>query len=91
MNQAVVEQKVQCPVDCGRRCRAAVLRAELRQNVIGSQWLVALPDQFQYPFADGGQPQAATVTQLDGSGQCLLDAGLVPMMRARSGWRRNIF
>ncbi len=57
VHQAVFQQEIQRTVDGRRRGATAVLFAEHRQNVVGTQRFVALPDQFQHAAAQGGQTQ----------------------------------
>lgn len=74
MYEAVFQQEVQRTVHGRRRRTAAVLLAEYRENVVGTQRFVALPDQFQHPPAQGGQAQALTCAQNIGLRQCAMDA-----------------
>ncbi len=51
VRQSLFEQKFQRPVDRWR-CRIETFTTELFQNLVGAEWLVALPDQLQYPLPD---------------------------------------
>ena len=54
MHQPLSNQKVECAVDGWWRRDFAVF-AEHRQNVIGSKWIMALPDQPQHFFPNRRQ------------------------------------
>jgi hypothetical protein len=43
MDQTGLKQKIQSPINCGRRC-PSVLLAQLIKNIVGFNWLVAIPD-----------------------------------------------
>ena len=60
MYQAIFQEKIQRPIDGRWRGAAAVGLAQHGQDVVGAQRLVAVPDQFQYAFAQGGQAQTLT-------------------------------
>ncbi|MNL45865.1 hypothetical protein D3C87_1685420 [compost metagenome] len=63
VHQAVFQQEIQRAVHGWRRGAAAVLLAEHREDVVGTQRLVALPHQFQHPPPQRGQAQALTCAQ----------------------------
>src|SRR5690606_30259667 len=78
VNQAMLKQKVQGPVD--RRRRGVVsIRGQLGQDIVGAQRLVGLPDKLQYPFPDRRQTGVFIAANRAGIGQCLGDTGLMVM------------
>lgn len=62
MNQALVDQKIQRPVNRGRR-RTGVLGAYGIQQLVGLDAATVAQEQFQHLAADGRQPAAALLTE----------------------------
>jgi len=73
VDQAVFQKEIQCTVDRRWRRATTVFLAQYGEDVIGAQRLVALPDQFQHPFAQGGQAQAVARTDALRFGQSVAD------------------
>ncbi|MNC08034.1 hypothetical protein D3C75_556050 [compost metagenome] len=74
MDQAVFQQEIQRAVHRRRRGATTVLLAEDRENVVGTQRLVALPHQLQHSPAQRGQAQTLTCAQGIGLGQSAVNA-----------------
>ena len=70
-----------------RRCSAASIGfAEHGKYVVGSQRLVATPDQFQHPLAQGSQAQTALFAERFGGAQSATDTMAV-IVREVGQWR----
>ena len=69
VHQVVVEQKIQGAVDRWRRSATAIFFAQDRKDVVGTQRLVTLPDQFQHATAQRGQAQTLSGAQRIGFGE----------------------
>ncbi|KPW34701.1 Zinc ABC transporter, periplasmic zinc-binding protein [Pseudomonas syringae pv. apii] len=63
VHQAVFQEKIQSPVNGGRRSTTTVFFTEHCKDVVGTQRLVALPDQFQHAAAQCGQAQTLLCAQ----------------------------
>jgi zinc transport system substrate-binding protein len=84
VDQAVFQEKIQRTVDRRRRRATTVFFAQHGEDVIGAQRLVALPDQLQHPFAQGGQAQTLARTDALRFGQGVTDAaGMVMWTRGQ--------
>jgi hypothetical protein len=58
MYQAVFQEEVQRTINRWRRSASAVFFTEYSENVVGTQWFVALPDKLQHTAAQSRQAQA---------------------------------
>ena len=74
MHQALRHQEVERAID-RRGLGRAVLAAQLRQQIVGLDRRVALPDQLEHAAAQAGQPGAAAGAQLARPIQSGIDAG----------------
>jgi hypothetical protein len=78
VDQALLDEELERAIDRGRLGAAAV-GAQGLQELKGADRGMALPDQFQHPPADIGQPRAALTAQRLRRTQRLGDAMLVIM------------
>ncbi len=78
MNQTLITQKIQCPINCRRRGRAA-RAAESFQKLIGANRLMSLPNQFQYLSAQISETNPAFLAQDRRGVERIVDAFAVIM------------
>lgn len=84
VDEAMGEEKIQCTVNRGWGGLVAFL-CELLEYLVGTMWLMALPDQFQHAPADWREPQAICLTILFGIFYRCIDAGVMVMgLRAKA-------
>lgn len=83
MHQSVLKQEVQCAVYRWWSGPPTIGFTQHGQYVVGTQWLMAAPDQFKHPFAQTGKPQAAGFAECFRAGQGMVDAAAVVMRAAR--------
>src|SRR5690554_67925 len=85
MDQPLLLQKLQCPVNSGRS-RIETGFGQCRQQLVRAQWLVALPDQLQHQLTDRCQALASLAANLPGKVERLINAVLVVVI-GREGER----
>ena len=86
VDQAVLDQEVERAIDGGRR-RAEVLVAQLVEQRIGADRLVARPDELEHAAAQRREAQVLVRAQLLGRREGILDAVLV-VVAVRGGFGR---
>lgn len=85
MHQSVFQEEIQRTVNRWRGRTAAVFITQHREDVVGTQRFVALPDQFQHATAQGGQAQTLFGAQRIGFGKGRMYAVRVVMGRLARG------
>src|SRR5690606_4248830 len=73
VHQTLLKEEVQRPVYGGRRSAAVIFAGQGLEKIVGTERLVALPDQFKHAFAQHGKAYPCPGAQLFGSVQRLAD------------------
>ena len=85
MDQTVLQEKFQGPVDGGRR-GAPAFALEHVEDVVGPHRFVTAPHQFQYPFAQLRKTDTAMATDFTSLRDRGLDAGFVVVRDFGKRW-----
>lgn len=85
MHQTVFQQEIQCTINGWRRSATTVFITQHREDVVGTQRFVALPDQFQHATAQVGQAQTLFGAQRIGFSEGRMHAVRVVMGRLARG------
>lgn len=73
VHQLLLEQEFQGTVDRGRR-RLVAFGGQVVQQLIGTEWFMAVPDQLQHAPAQGREPGAAGLAEAVGRSECVVNA-----------------